>query len=117
MPFGEFLPLEKFFEMLGLKKVTFGYESFTKGDEQKNFYYKNLNILPLICYEIIFTELIQESEKDTNFIINISEDAWFGESIGPYQHFSNAIFEQLKITLILHDQQIKELALLLLTRV
>ena len=96
VPFGEFLPLEKFFEMLGLKKVTFGYESFTKGDEQKNFYYKNLNILPLICYEIIFTELIQESEKDTNFIINISEDAWFGESIGPYQHFSNAIFRAIE---------------------
>ena len=48
--------------------------------------FDELNILPLICYETIFTEFIQRSDKETNLIINISEDGWFGESIGPYQH-------------------------------
>ena len=49
-----------------------------------------LNILPLICYEIIFTDFIQRSEAATNLIVNISEDGWFGNSIGPYQHLSIA---------------------------
>ena len=51
-----------------------------------------MNILPLICYEIIFTELTQNSDKGTNLIINVSEDGWFGNSIGPYQHFSKGVF-------------------------
>ncbi len=96
VPFGEFLPLESLFSQIGLKKITQGYGSFSKGDKQKNFYLKNLNILPLICYEIIFTELTQKAEIKTNLIVNISEDAWFGDSIGPYQHFSSAIFRAIE---------------------
>ena len=57
---------------------------------------EELNILPLSCYEIIFTEFIQSSNKDTNLIVNISEDGWFGNSIGPYQHFSKAIFRAIE---------------------
>jgi apolipoprotein N-acyltransferase len=52
--------------------------------------------MPLICYEIIFTELIQKMKVNTNLIINISEDAWFGGSIGPHQHFSKAIFRAIE---------------------
>ena len=55
-----------------------------------------MNILPLICYEIIFTKFIQNSSKETNLIINISEDGWFGDSIGPYQHFAKAIFRAIE---------------------
>ena len=55
-----------------------------------------MNILPLICYEIIFPSFIQRSSKDTNLIINISEDGWFGDSIGPYQHFVKAIFRAIE---------------------
>ena len=50
----------------------------------------------MICYEIIFTELIQKSDVKTNLIINISEDGWFGNSIGPYQHFAKAIFRSIE---------------------
>ena len=57
---------------------------------------EELNILPLVCYEIIFTEFVQSSNKDTNLIVNISEDGWFGNSIGPYQHFSKAIFRAIE---------------------
>ena len=56
----------------------------------------DLNILPLICYEIIFTEFIQKSENGTNLIVNISEDGWFGNSIGPNQHFAKAIFRAIE---------------------
>ncbi len=96
VPFGEFLPLENFFEKFGLKKITYGYGSFSTGRDQNNFILNNINVLPLICYEIIFPELIQRSDKKTNMIINISEDAWFGNSIGPYQHFAKSIFRSIE---------------------
>ena len=96
VPFGEFLPFEHFLISLGLKKITHGYGSFTKGIKQKNLEYNDLSILPVICYEIIFPEIFQNSDENTNLIINISEDAWFGSSIGPYQHFAKAIFRSIE---------------------
>ena len=62
----------------------------------KTFSYGNLNIIPLICYEIIFPELIQKIDSQKNLLINISEDGWFGNSIGPYQHFSKSIFRAIE---------------------
>ena len=55
----------------------------------------DLNLLPLICYEIIYSGKLS---KDNNFdyIINISEDGWFGNSIGPKQHFSHSIFRSIE---------------------
>ena len=67
-----------------------------KGGKQGNLKIDKLNILPLICYEIIFTQFIQQSSLDTNLIINVSEDGWFGESIGPYQHFAKATFRSIE---------------------
>ena len=96
VPFGEFLPFETFLSKIGIKKITQGHGSFSKGGSQKNLVINNLNILPMICYEIIFTELVQKAEKKTNLIINISEDAWFGNTIGPYQHFAKAIFRSIE---------------------
>ena len=46
--------------------------------------------------EIIFTELIQKTSNKTNLIVNISEDGWFGNSIGPHQHFAKAIFRSIE---------------------
>ena len=96
VPFGEFLPLESALKKLGIKKITEGYGSFLKGSKQENIKINELNILPLICYEIIFTEFIQQSNKSTNLIINISEDGWFGNSIGPYQHFAKSVFRAIE---------------------
>ena len=55
-----------------------------------------LNILPLICYEVIFTDFIQKSNVNTNLIVNISEDGWFGKSIGPDQHFAKSVFRAIE---------------------
>tara|TARA_Y100000816_G_C26105618_1_gene587417 strand:- start:227 stop:1786 length:1560 start_codon:yes stop_codon:yes gene_type:complete len=96
VPFGEFLPMDKLFERIDLKKITEGFGSFSKGKIQKNYLYNDINILPLICYEIIFTELIQKITNKKNLIVNISEDAWFGNSIGPHQHFSKSIFRAVE---------------------
>tara|TARA_B100001741_G_scaffold37680_1_gene26790 strand:+ start:348 stop:1901 length:1554 start_codon:yes stop_codon:yes gene_type:complete len=100
VPFGEFLPFEKLFNFIGLKKITPGYSSFKKGIGKNiiniKFNSQNIKFLPLICYEIIFPNLVNNS-KNFNFILNISEDAWFGKSIGPYQHFSKAIFRSIEV--------------------
>ena len=61
-----------------------------------NIIINNLNILPLICYEVIFPELTQQSNSKTNLIVNISEDGWFGNSIGPQRHFPKAIFRSIE---------------------
>ena len=96
VPFGEFLPFEELLNNLGFKKITEGHGSFLKGLDNENIILNNLSILPLICYEIIFTDLIQKSEKNTNLIINISEDGWFGKSIGPDQHFAKSVFRAIE---------------------
>ncbi len=96
VPFGEFLPFEKILNNFGLKKITEGHGSFLKGEGNDNFLIDDLNILPLICYEVIFTEFVQKSKVNTNLIINISEDGWFGESIGPDQHFAKSIFRAIE---------------------
>ena len=96
VPFGEFLPFEKILNNLGLKKITEGHGSFLRGKKNDNLIINELNILPLICYEVIFTNLIQESNINTNLIINISEDGWFGKTIGPEQHFVKSIFRAIE---------------------
>jgi apolipoprotein N-acyltransferase len=96
VPFGEFVPFERLFNRLGFKKITEGHGSFKKGIEKNNIKIDQLNILPLICYEVIFTRFIQDASLDTNLIVNISEDAWFGNTIGPDQHYAKAIFRAIE---------------------
>ena len=96
VPFGEFLPFHNKWEDIGLKKITEGFGSFTKGTINNTFSYNGINIVPLICYEIIFPELVQKISSQKNLLINISEDGWFGDSIGPYQHFSKSIFRAIE---------------------
>ena len=96
VPFGEFLPLEKIFHNLGLKKITQGYQSFTPGNRRNLIKFNNFTFVPLICYEVIYSGRINKSEKNYDFILNISEDGWFGNSIGPSQHFYHSIFRAIE---------------------
>ena len=99
VPFGEFLPFEKLLRGIGLKSLTNNYQSFSAGKERKVLDIKrenfSLKFLPLICYEIIYSGGLY---TDSNFdiIINISEDGWFGQSIGPKQHFVHSIFRAIE---------------------
>ena len=95
VPFGEFLPFENILSRIGLKKITDGYGSFSKGENSNIFLLDNLKLLPLICYELIFPELAHNN-NEKNLIINISEDAWFGKTIGPDQHFAKAVFRSVE---------------------
>ena len=96
VPFGEFLPFEEILNNFGLKKITEGHGSFLRGKNDNNLFIDKLNILPLICYEIIFSDLILKADEDTNLIVNISEDGWFGKTIGPDQHFAKSIFRAVE---------------------
>ena len=99
VPFGEFLPFEKMLGSLGLKSLTNNYQSFTNGENREiiriNENDFDIKILPLICYEIIYSGKIFEN-SDFDYIINISEDGWFGNSIGPHQHFVHSIFRAIE---------------------
>ena len=99
VPFGEFIPFENIFSLIGLKTVTNNYQSFSSGETRASLNVKNskidLNLLPLICYEIIYSGKLSRN-NNFDYIINISEDGWFGNSIGPNQHFSHSIFRSIE---------------------
>ena len=100
VPFGEFLPFEKFLSKFGLKKITPGYSSFSPGDSREIINlgeeFNEKLILPLICYEIIYSAKIKKKNQYPDLVVNISEDAWFGQSIGPHQHFTKAIYRSIE---------------------
>ena len=96
VPFGEFLPFENFLSKFGLKKITSGYRSFSSSNKRNILNVNSISFLPLICYEIIFSGQLNINKKDYDFILNISEDGWFGNSIGPVQHFSHSIFRSIE---------------------
>jgi len=99
VPFGEFLPFENILKSIGLKTITNKYQSYSKGKEREvidlNYNNLSLKILPLICYEIIYSGKIFKNH-DFDYIVNISEDGWFGKSIGPEQHFIHSIFRAIE---------------------
>jgi apolipoprotein N-acyltransferase len=84
VPFGEYVPLKS---ILGIKKFTHGIADYTKGDKNQRIVVNKLKIKPLICYEAIFPDLARVSNSQVDMIINISNDSWYGDSPGPYQHF------------------------------
>ena len=96
VPFGEYLPFENFLSKLGLKKITRGYRSFSSSNERNIININSVSILPLICYEIIFSGKLNNTKNDYDLILNISEDGWFGDTIGPIQHFSHSIFRSIE---------------------
>ena len=95
VPFGEFLPFENFLGKLGLKKITSGYQSFSAANTRNIMTINGLNFLPLICYEIIYSGRIG-NKQEFDFILNISEDGWFGKTVGPHQHFAHSIFRSIE---------------------
>ena len=98
VPFGEFLPLEIILSKFGLKSLTNNYQSYSSGTERNLFNdidNSKIKILPLICYEIIYSGQLSE-DNNYDFIVNLSEDGWFGDSIGPHQHFAHTIFRSIE---------------------
>ena len=99
VPFGEFLPFEKILRRIGFKNITNNYQSYSSGKKRNIIEIKkfdfSIKLLPLICYEIIYSGNIFE-DRNFDFIVNISEDGWFGQSIGPQQHFVHSIYRAIE---------------------
>ena len=99
VPFGEFTPFESILSSVGFKTITNSYQSFSSGETRIPFKIRNskinLKLLPLICYEMIYSGKLSR-DNSFDYIINISEDGWFGNSVGPKQHFSHSIFRSIE---------------------
>jgi apolipoprotein N-acyltransferase len=91
VPFGEFLPFQDLLERLGLTQLTKLPGGFIAGDRRRALSAPRApRFLPLICYEIIFPgEAVPPGERP-GWLINLTNDGWFGLSSGPYQHLQQA---------------------------
>jgi apolipoprotein N-acyltransferase len=88
VPFGEYLP----FGDLGIPIISkYFLQGFSAGLLEKTFHLPDFpSFTPLLCYEVIFNELISKNVPRGTWILNITNDAWFGKSSGPYQHLAMA---------------------------
>ncbi len=90
VPFGEYLPFQDFLEQLGLQQITKLRGGFIAGDRDRIITAPGApGFLPLVCYEIIFPEAVPKGERPA-WLVNLTNDGWFGMSSGPYQHFQQA---------------------------
>lgn len=91
VPFGEYLPLEKLLRSLGLQEVVEMPGGFSAGASRHTLHVRDgLSVLPLICYEAIFPGELGYSGPQAGAIVNVTNDAWYGDTPGPYQHFRQA---------------------------
>ena len=91
VPFGEYLPFQPWLERLGLMQLTKVRGGFLSGDRHRSYSIPRApRFLPLICYEIIFPGKIVPAGERPGWLLNVTNDGWFGISTGPYQHFQQA---------------------------
>jgi apolipoprotein N-acyltransferase len=91
VPFGEYLPFQSAMEKLGFVQITKMRGGFIPGDRRRTMTVPNApSMLPLICYEAIFPGDIVPGSERPGWIVNLTNDGWFGISTGPYQHLQQA---------------------------
>jgi apolipoprotein N-acyltransferase len=91
VPFGEYLPLQGLLERLGLLQLTKQVGGFLSGDRRRAMDIPGApKMLPLICYEAIFPGAAVPAGERPGWLVNVTNDGWFGISTGPYQHFQQA---------------------------
>lgn len=90
VPFGEYLPFAEFLGSLGLRQIVTAPGVFSAGSSRRILEVaEGIGLFPMICYEIIFPGEIAGSEQ-AHAIVNLTNDAWYGDTPGPYQHFQQA---------------------------
>jgi apolipoprotein N-acyltransferase len=90
VPFGEYVPLENLLRGL-IRFFDLPMSQFSKGKEQqRKLKVQGLPVATYICYEIVYPNLVAHNAHDAAFLVTISNDSWFGDSIGPQQHLQMA---------------------------
>jgi apolipoprotein N-acyltransferase len=91
VPFGEYLPFSGLLGALGLEKIVETPLDFSAGSSRHAITFPGgLRGLPFVCYEIIFPDLVADDATSTDILVNVTNDAWFGNTPGPYQHLRQA---------------------------
>ncbi|MGI9381143.1 MAG: apolipoprotein N-acyltransferase [Methyloligellaceae bacterium] len=91
VPFGEYLPFQNFLEAIGLQQLTRLRGGFTEGRGERYIQANSLPAFaPLICYEIIFSGAVVEVTNRPEWLLNLTNDGWFGDTAGPHQHLHQA---------------------------
>ena len=102
VPFGEYMPAEKLMTAIGFKKLTHvADDGFTAGPRPRPMLVPGLGLLqPLICYESLFPGFVREGGRLVGgraaWIVNVSNDAWFGQTSGPWQHLNLASYRAIE---------------------
>lgn len=104
VPFGEYLPFQETLEAFGLRQVTRMRGGFKAGVQRRLLDGGIAGaFLPLICYEIIFSgeagEYAGGNNAQARWIVNVTNDAWYGKTPGPYQHSRQSIIRGVEIGL------------------
>lgn len=101
VPFGEYVPLEKYLRGL-IAFFDLPNSIIHRGPRQNNGLdvqlgeNRQFRISPYICYEIVYPDLVAENAENAQILVTISNDAWFGDSVGPIQHFEMAQMRALE---------------------
>lgn len=91
VPFGEYLPFADLLGRFGVDQLVAGPMNFAAGNERHPIALPGgIRALPFICYEVIFPDLVAVDAASAELIVNVTNDAWFGDTPGPYQHFRQA---------------------------
>lgn len=91
VPFGEYLPFADLLNRFGIAQLVAGPVTFAAGNERHAIALPGgIRALPFICYEVIFPDLVAVDATSAQLIVNVTNDAWFGDTPGPYQHFRQA---------------------------
>jgi apolipoprotein N-acyltransferase len=91
VPFGEFLPFQTLLESIGLQQLTRVRGGFTAAARRQALNIPGLPpAAPLICYEAIYPGYVLPEGPRPRWILNLTNDAWFGITPGPHQHFAQA---------------------------
>ncbi|MDA5194690.1 apolipoprotein N-acyltransferase [Govanella unica] len=93
VPFGEYLPMRGFMTLLGFERFVPGLlgSDFTAGPGPQSLHVPGLPAFsPLICYEVIFPGAVVKMGDRPGWILNVTNDGWYGQSAGPYQHLATA---------------------------
>jgi apolipoprotein N-acyltransferase len=91
VPFGEFLPLRSLLERLGIEQLIRVPGGFLAGDRRESVTTPLApRFVPLVCYEVIFPHALVPSGERPGWLLNLTNDGWFGATAGPYQHLQQA---------------------------